>query len=72
MGRDPDRAVMFTAMRRRFEDGRALQQATLDKAKAVLTEAQWNQLPAEAKVPPRFGPGRGGPGGPGAGGPPRN
>lgn len=61
MGADPDRAVLFTAIRRHMEGARDLSQAYLDKAHALLTPAQWDALPDEAKAPPRF-----------FGGPPRN
>ncbi|HMV33818.1 MAG TPA: hypothetical protein PKA50_16990, partial [Gemmatimonadales bacterium] len=64
MGRDPDRAVLFSMIRSRMEHGRAMSQDILDRARAVLTVEQWAQLPEEAKVLPRFG-GPGGPGGPG-------
>jgi len=66
MGRDPDRAVLFSMIRSKMEHAREMSQGILDRAKEVLTPEQWAQLPEDVKVPPRFG----GPGGPG-GRPPR-
>ncbi|MDX2122899.1 MAG: hypothetical protein SF070_17800, partial [Gemmatimonadota bacterium] len=55
MGRDPDRAVLFAALRRSMEGGRAMAQAALEEAQAVLSAEQWRQLPEEARTLPRFG-----------------
>ncbi|HTS89843.1 MAG TPA: carboxypeptidase regulatory-like domain-containing protein [Gemmatimonadales bacterium] len=59
-GQSPDRAVLFTKIRAVLEAGRGMAAASLDKAKAILTPEQWNQLPDDAKTlrRPGFGGGR--------------
>ena len=57
-GPNPDPATLFSGLRGKLEEGRKLSEAALQAAKGVLTEEQWNQLPAEAKEIRRgFGPG---------------
>lgn len=58
-GANPNPQVLFARLRPGLTQGRENIQAALVEAKAVLTEAQWNQLPEEVRVPRRGG----GPGG---------
>jgi hypothetical protein len=63
-GSNPDPAVLFgVKLRPFFEKGGALRTRGTNGAKAILTEEQWQRVPARIRNPQGFGPGGGGPGG---------
>lgn len=51
LGRQPDPQQLVGVIRPLLERGRAVSAATLEAAKAILTPAQWEQLPAEVREP---------------------